>query len=54
MALDDPVGQHVANLPPAMASRITVRQLMAHVSGLPDYTKTAVVSARRSIYRPTK
>ena len=38
MALDDPVGKHVANLPPPWRD-VTVRQLMAHVSGLPDYTK---------------
>jgi CubicO group peptidase (beta-lactamase class C family)/uncharacterized protein (DUF302 family) len=38
MALDDPVGQHLANLPQPWRD-ITVRQLMAHVSGLPDYTR---------------
>ena len=37
MALNDPVGQHLANLPQRWRD-ITVRQLMAHVSGLPDYT----------------
>ncbi len=36
--LDDPVGKHLANLPPSWRD-VTVRQLMAHASGLPDYTK---------------
>jgi D-alanyl-D-alanine carboxypeptidase len=38
ITLDDPVGKHVADLPPRWRE-ITVRQLMAHVSGLPDYTQ---------------
>lgn len=38
LALDDAVGKHVANLPPAWQD-VTVRQLLGHVSGLPDYTK---------------
>src|SRR5208337_2403251 len=38
MTLDDPVGKHVTGLPSEWQA-ITVRQLMAHVSGLPDYTK---------------
>lgn len=38
LTLDDPIGKHVANVPPAWQA-ITVRQLMAHASGLPDYTK---------------
>jgi D-alanyl-D-alanine carboxypeptidase len=38
MALDDRVGKHVADLPSDWQS-ITVRQLMGHISGLPDYTK---------------
>ena len=40
MTLDDPVGKHVGDLPSAWQP-ITVRQLMAHASGLPDYTKQA-------------
>ncbi|WP_119080858.1 serine hydrolase domain-containing protein [Chitinophaga alhagiae] len=33
--LDDPVGRHLNNLPPSWQG-ITLRQLMGHVSGLPD------------------
>jgi D-alanyl-D-alanine carboxypeptidase len=39
MALDDPVGKHVPGIPSGWKG-ITIRQLMAHVSGLPDYTKS--------------
>jgi CubicO group peptidase (beta-lactamase class C family) len=35
LSLDDPIGRHVADLPPAWQP-VTVRQLLAHVSGLPD------------------
>ena len=38
--MDDPVGKHVSDLPSEWQP-ITVRQLMAHVSGLPDYAKQA-------------
>jgi CubicO group peptidase (beta-lactamase class C family)/uncharacterized protein (DUF302 family) len=38
LTVDDPVGKHVADLPWAWRS-LTVRQLMAHASGLPDYTR---------------
>lgn len=38
MALDDLIGKFVANLPPTWQD-VSVRHLMAHVSGLPDYTK---------------
>jgi len=38
LSLDDPVGKHVAELP-ATWKPITVRQLMAHTSGLPDYAE---------------
>ncbi len=36
--LDDAIGKHVTDLPAAWQA-ITVRQLMAHASGLPDYTR---------------
>jgi D-alanyl-D-alanine carboxypeptidase len=36
--LDDAIGKHVKELPAAWQA-VTVRQLMAHASGLPDYTK---------------
>lgn len=38
LALDDPIGKHVADLPVPWRD-VSVRQLMGHVSGLPDYTK---------------
>jgi D-alanyl-D-alanine carboxypeptidase len=38
MALDDLIGKYVVNLPPPWRD-VSVRHLMAHVSGLPDYTK---------------
>lgn len=40
LTLDDAIGKHVAHLPSEWQP-LTVRQLMAHVSGLPDYTKQA-------------
>jgi D-alanyl-D-alanine carboxypeptidase len=50
MTLDDPVGKYVADLP-AEWQPITVRQLMAHVSGLPDYTKQAAFNPAQE-YKP--
>jgi D-alanyl-D-alanine carboxypeptidase len=38
IALNDPIGRDVANLPDPWQG-ITVRQLLAHASGLPDYTR---------------
>ncbi len=38
LTLDDPVGKHVSDLPPEWQA-VTVRSLMAHTSGLPDYSK---------------
>ncbi|HWI16553.1 MAG TPA: serine hydrolase domain-containing protein [Vicinamibacterales bacterium] len=40
ISLDDPIGRHVTDLPAAWQA-VTLRQLMAHASGLPDYTKQA-------------
>jgi CubicO group peptidase (beta-lactamase class C family)/uncharacterized protein (DUF302 family) len=37
LGLDDAIGKHLTGLPSEWNS-ITIRQLMAHVSGLPDYT----------------
>jgi CubicO group peptidase (beta-lactamase class C family) len=37
ISLDDAIGMHVQDLPAAWQA-VTVRQLMAHASGLPDYT----------------
>jgi len=50
MTLDDPVGKHVGDLPSAWQP-ITVRQLMAHASGLPDYTKQAAFNSDQE-YKP--
>jgi CubicO group peptidase (beta-lactamase class C family)/uncharacterized protein (DUF302 family) len=44
--LDDAIGKHVANLP-ASWQAVTIRQLMAHASGLPDYTKQPGFDAAR-------
>lgn len=50
IALDDPVGKHVADLPAAWQA-ITLRQLMAHVSGLPDFTRQPSFDPSRE-YKP--
>jgi D-alanyl-D-alanine carboxypeptidase len=39
LALDDMIGQRLANMPPAW-SGVTVRQMLNHTSGLPDYTRS--------------
>ena len=36
LALDDPVSKHLADTPPAW-SKITLRHLLTHTSGIPDY-----------------
>ncbi len=50
LSLDDPVAKHVADLPGEWRA-VTVRQLMAHVSGLPDYTRQAAFNPAQS-YKP--
>ena len=52
LSLDEMVGKHVAGLP-AEWQAITVRQLMAHASGLPDYTKQPGFDAARE-YTPAE
>lgn len=52
LSLDDAIGKHVAGLP-AEWQAITVRQLMAHASGLPDYTQQAGFDAARA-YAPAE
>jgi D-alanyl-D-alanine carboxypeptidase len=39
LGLDDTIGQHRPDLPRAWA-RVTVRQLLNHTSGVPDYTRS--------------
>jgi D-alanyl-D-alanine carboxypeptidase len=39
IALDDTVGQHLPSLPAAWHG-VTIRQLLDHTSGIPDYTKS--------------
>ncbi len=39
LGLDDPIGQRLPSLPKAWAS-VTVRQLLNHTSGIPDYTQS--------------
>ncbi|MBL9162455.1 MAG: serine hydrolase [Planctomycetaceae bacterium] len=50
LGIDDPIGKHVAGLPGEWQA-ISVRQLMAHASGLPDYTQQAGFDASRA-YAP--
>jgi CubicO group peptidase (beta-lactamase class C family)/uncharacterized protein (DUF302 family) len=50
LGLDDPVGNHVPGLP-APWRPVTVRQLLAHVSGLPDYTRQAGFDPAREYER---
>jgi D-alanyl-D-alanine carboxypeptidase len=52
LTLDEPIGKLVADLPSEW-SAITVRQLMAHVSGLPDYTKQAAFNPAQE-YKPVE
>lgn len=40
IGLDDSIGQRLPNLPAAWGA-VTVRQMLDHTSGLPDYTKSA-------------
>jgi D-alanyl-D-alanine carboxypeptidase len=40
LGLDDTIGQHRSDLPRAWAA-VTVRQLLNHTSGVPDYTRSA-------------
>ncbi len=39
LGLDDTIGQHMPSLPQAWAA-VTVRQMLNHTSGLPDYTRS--------------
>ena len=50
LSIDDPVGKHVKHLPEAWRS-ITIRQLIGHSSGLPDYTRQPSFDSTR-VYRP--
>jgi D-alanyl-D-alanine carboxypeptidase len=50
--LDDAIGKYVAGLPSDWQA-ISVRQLMAHASGLPDYTQHPPFDPARE-YRPAK
>jgi D-alanyl-D-alanine carboxypeptidase len=50
LGLDDSIGQRLAGMPPAWAG-VTVRQMLAHTSGLPDYTR-ADAFARQAMNNP--
>jgi CubicO group peptidase (beta-lactamase class C family)/uncharacterized protein (DUF302 family) len=50
LSVDDPIGKHVANLPSTWQA-VTVRQLLAHASGLPDYTRQPSFQPARE-YKP--
>ena len=39
LGLDDTIAERLAGMPPAWAG-VTVRQLLGHTSGLPDYTRS--------------
>lgn len=52
LSLEDAVSKHVDGLPPAWQA-VTIRQLMAHASGLPDYTKQAGFDPARE-YKPAE
>jgi D-alanyl-D-alanine carboxypeptidase len=39
LSLDDTIGEHLSDLPPAWHP-MTLRQLLAHTSGMPDYTQS--------------
>jgi D-alanyl-D-alanine carboxypeptidase len=41
LGLDDTIGQRLPGLLPAPWSAITVREMLNHTSGLPDYTRSA-------------
>ena len=51
LTIDDPVGKHVTSLPAAWQP-VTIRQLMAHASGLPDYTAQPGFDRARTYTRP--
>ncbi len=40
IALDDPVGRHLRDIPPGYR-QVTIRQMLQHRSGMPDYTDPA-------------
>src|SRR5436190_15537324 len=50
LALDDPASRHLAGLPSAWQS-VTVRALLTHASGIPDYSRVPSFDPARS-YRP--
>lgn len=52
LGLDDAIGKHLPDLPSEW-NPITVKQLMAHVSGLPDYTREAGFKPDQP-YRPAE
>jgi D-alanyl-D-alanine carboxypeptidase len=41
LGLDDTIGQRLAGVMPRAWSAVTVRQMLNHTSGLPDYTRSA-------------
>ena len=57
LGLDDTIAERLAGMPPAWAD-VTVRQLLGHTSGLPDYTRSEgfaeqVRTAPRGFVSPT-
>lgn len=53
LSLDDPLAQHVRELGDRPeAARITVRMLLSHTSGIPDYWDTTYDEARNRVQTP--
>jgi D-alanyl-D-alanine carboxypeptidase len=58
LGLDDTIGQRLPGMPPAWAA-VTVRQMLNHTSGLPDYTQSDAFAKQaqtkpRGFVSPTK
>jgi CubicO group peptidase (beta-lactamase class C family) len=52
LRLSDPIRQHLPDFPDDPGDRITIRQLMTHTSGIPDYTTFPEIVLRRASYVP--
>ena len=50
LSLDDTIGERLPSMPAAWAA-VTLRQLLSHTSGLPDFTKSPGLRCRPSAHR---
>jgi CubicO group peptidase (beta-lactamase class C family) len=48
LGLDDPIGKYLKGFPPEIATRVTVRQLLQHSSGMGDYLTHPTFTANRA------